>query len=92
MKFDIIEYPDWAAEGLFFALVHSKPIVAHLHTPLPVISRYNGLSANTDNRWASALERFSVHRADLITSPSELLVKELKGLGWLQNQRVEVIP
>jgi len=92
MKFDIIEYPDWAAEGLFFALVHSKPIVAHLHTPLPVISRYNGLSANTDNRWASALERFSVHRADLVTSPSKLLVKELKGLGWLQNQRVEVIP
>jgi len=45
-----------------------------------------------DVTWASFLEHFSVCRADAITSSSQLLVKALEKIGWLQELNVEVIP
>lgn len=93
IDFDVIEYPDWGAEGWAFAVWHRKPLVAHLHTPIPVIWRYNGLPMTpTAYRAISALERFSIARADLITSPSEHLVAELKAMGWLANRDVAIVP
>lgn len=41
VDFDVVEVPDWGAEGWALALFRSKPTVAQLHTPLPVISRYH---------------------------------------------------
>jgi len=92
IDFDVIEHPDWSAEGWFFALLHNRPLVAHLHTPLPVILKHNQLPVTFDARIASTLEHFSVKRSDVITSPSRLLVKTLNDIGWLKGKDVEIIP
>lgn len=90
--FDVIEYPDWGAEGWLLGLTRSIPLVAHLHTPLPLIQRYNRLPRNRDVAAASFLERMSVRRAHLITSASHLLVTALNEIGWLKGRTVEIIP
>ena len=94
LKFDVIECPDWGAEGLLFALCRPSPLVVHLHTPFIVSHRFdsNGTPLGRDGRMASALERYAVHRADVVTSGSQLMVKELNRLGWLRKKEVEIIP
>ena len=90
LDFDAVESPDWMAEGLIFAL-RRRPLVAHLHTPLAVTSRYGSRSPGRDDRLAAFLERVTVERARVVTSPSKLLVAELRAQGWLRRNRVEII-
>jgi glycogen synthase len=92
IPFDAIEYPDWGAEGWAFSLARSAPLLAHLHTPLPLIQQYNGLERNCDVAVASFLERLSVRRADRILSASQLLVTALANIGWLKGRTVDIIP
>jgi glycogen(starch) synthase len=92
IAFDVIEYPDWGAEGWLLSIPRSAPLVAHLHTPLPLIQHYNRLPRNRDAAAASFLERLSVVRAHLIMSSSHLLVSALNEIGWLKGRSVDVIP
>ncbi len=92
IDFDIIEYPDWEAEGLIFALLRTRPLVAELHTPLPLIHKYSYLPMNRDIFLASALEHFAVRHADAIISPSRLLIQALKDIGWLPDLSPSIIP
>ena len=92
VTFDVVEGPDWGAEGLLFALRRRTPLVTHLHTPLPVVRRFNGLVDDRAARWAAALERFTVRRSDVLTAPAPILVEELSRLGWVAKRWVEIIP
>jgi len=92
INFDVIEYPDWGAEGWLFAFFHTKPLVAHLHTPLLLIRQHNRSPVNRDVSFASFLEHFSVTRSDLITSASYLLINALNEVGWLRASNIEVLP
>jgi glycosyltransferase involved in cell wall biosynthesis len=94
ISFDVIEYPDWAGMGFIFALLHTKPLVAHLHTPppSPSIYRHYGFPINRDLLWAYSLVHFATRRADVITAPSRSLVATLKGMGFLRGRDVEDIP
>jgi glycosyltransferase involved in cell wall biosynthesis len=88
--FDVVEAADWMAEGLGLAFRRPAPLVVHLHTPLAVTSRYAGSRQTHDLRVASALERLAVRRADLVTSPSERLLREV-GPSWLAGKRVRMV-
>jgi glycogen synthase len=90
---DVVEAPDWMAEGLVFALLRGLPLIGHLHTPLPVIGRNNPGSFRwtRDAQVAGFLERMAIRRADLITSPSKLLVAELARLGWFRSDAVTIV-
>jgi len=92
VHFDVIEIADWGAEGWALALVHSKPIVAQLHTPLAVIARYSDVRNKRDWAWASRLEHFAVHRADVITSPTSTQLRSFHEVGWLKGRDVITIP
>jgi glycogen(starch) synthase len=83
IRFDVVESPDYVADGFIFALLRSTPLVGHLHTPLLVLARHNGLAANWDRRFGDALERFTMRRADVVTSPSRMLARDLVREGWL---------
>ena len=92
LEFDVIEYPDVGAEGWMFALRHHIPLVAHLHLPIPIWLPPEEIEENPlDFRWTSFLERFAIRRADVVTSPSKLLVKRLRDLKWLQDRNPEII-
>jgi glycosyltransferase involved in cell wall biosynthesis len=88
--FDVVEAADWMAEGLGLAFRRRAPLVVHLHTPLAVTSRYAGTPRTLDLRAASALERVPVRRADVVTSPSERLLREV-GPKWLAGKRVRMV-
>jgi glycogen(starch) synthase len=88
--FDVVEAADWMAEGLGLAFRRPAPLVVHLHTPLAVTSRYAGTPRTLDLRVASALERVPVRRADVVTSPSERLLREV-GPRWLAGKRMRMV-
>jgi len=90
IAFDVVETPDWMAEGLLLAR-GGTPLVAQLHTPLAVTARYGVRGLTRDARWAARLERTTVERSRLVISPSELLVRELCAAGWLRRSNVRVV-
>lgn len=91
-SFDVVEYPEWMAEGLFFSLLRPSATVAELHTPLSILGKHFGYRANLDFKLGCLMEKCGVRRADKVSSPSQLLVDELAGSGWLQGRLPEVIP
>ncbi|HEY6419302.1 MAG TPA: glycosyltransferase family 4 protein [Candidatus Binataceae bacterium] len=92
VNFDLIEYPEWGAEGWLFALIRSVPTVAQLHVGTDLIQRHNRFTTAWDARLASAAERFSIRRSDLVVSSSELLVRELRAAGWFTRVEPEILP
>lgn len=90
LEFDVIETPDWMAEGLAFGLV-GRPVVAQLHTPLAVTARYGTRGLVRDARSASFLEKVTVDRARMVISPSNLLVDALRRGGWLRRANVRIV-
>jgi glycogen synthase len=91
LAFDVVESPEWMAEGLVFALLRSKPHVGHLHTPLLILARHNLLPSTWDRRFGDALERTAMRRADVVTSPSRMLARDLVADGWLREGVARVV-
>jgi glycosyltransferase involved in cell wall biosynthesis len=93
LEVDVVEAPDWMAEGLAFALARTRPLVAHLHTPLVLVGRHNPGSFrwSRDGRLAASLERLAVRPADVVTSPSHLLARDLARDGWLGHLEPRII-
>lgn len=90
-RFDVIESPEWLAESLFVAPATRVPVVVNLHTPLHILFSFDVKRFGRDLRIADRLERFSVGRAALVTSASELLAETLRSDGWLRG-RPRIVP
>jgi glycosyltransferase involved in cell wall biosynthesis len=84
IRFDVIEIADFGGEGLLLG-GRRRPVVAHLHGPLTLTHQYSGAERGRDTRVADWLERTTVARADLVTSPSNLVSRDLRGAGWLRG-------
>jgi len=80
--FDVIECPDWMAEGLLIAKVGSTPVVCDLHGSVPYLGDIGVGLQRRDNRMAARLESWAVASADLVTSPSQVLVDLYSEFGW----------
>jgi glycogen(starch) synthase len=91
VAFDVIEAPEYMAEGLLFALTRSKPLVVHLHTPALVTAKFRGKGTGWEARLSDFLERISVHRANVVTSPSLFLVEYLRRQGWLGDRAISIV-
>jgi glycogen synthase len=91
LNVDVVESPDWLAEGFIFALLRSKPHVGHLHTPLLVLAQHNLLPTTWDRRFGDAIERTAMRRADVVTSPSWMLARDLAANGWLGSRSASVV-
>jgi len=90
---DVIEAPDWLAEGLIFGVLRSRPLVAHLHTPLRFVERHNPASFRwtRDAALADHLERVAVKHANVVTCPSRLLADDVKRERWLVGRKPVII-
>jgi glycogen synthase len=91
--FDVVEAPDWLAEGLVFSALGSRPLVVHLHTPLLLVGRHNPDSFRwtRDRHLANRIERYAARHADLLTSPSRLLAEDLAREGWIGDDEPRII-
>jgi glycogen(starch) synthase len=93
VEFDVVEAPDWFAEGLAFSLLKPRPLVAHLHTPFGLVGRNDPGSSrpSRDGKLADRVERFAVRHADVVTSPSRLLARDLAREGWLGSHEPRIV-
>ncbi len=89
---DVVETQDGETRGLFFALRHSVPLVIYLHTPTMLDVWLMGRPLSWRGRLADRIDRLSSDRADVLTSPSQLLVDTLRRFGWLEGEVPEIIP
>ncbi len=86
-RYQVIESPDWKAPG--HDLVRSKTLhgefretclVAHLHSSTEDVARWNSVRPlKSKERRAVAMERYVKESADVILSPSELMLAPLRG-------------
>jgi glycogen(starch) synthase len=91
IRFDVVEIADFGAEGLLLGLGLRGRVVVQLHGPLRLTHRYGGVERGRDSRLADWLERTTVARADLVTSSSHLVTRELRDAGWLRADPARVV-
>lgn len=93
-SFDVIEAPEWKAEGLLLRWPRRGAVVVHLHLPLEVARRWRQLDGRAPRgvRFAEWLERRSARHADAVTATSELSRTLPGGSRWCPELSVTVVP
>jgi len=91
LRFDIVEAPNWMAEGLFFSVARKCPLVTHIHSCVSDNQRTGRLPLDRDMRLAIFLENTCVARADHITGAT---LGALKGSQWryIAGKDMTVVP
>ena len=64
---DVIESPNWDAEGLLAAIEHRVPMVVRAHSPLFKVAETQGWEVTADLEECMALEDLLLRHADMIT-------------------------
>ncbi len=82
LDFDVVEAPDWMAEGLLLGERHTVPLVVDLKGNLLTYTRFGGQELTWHGRISDLLERRSVAAATVVTSPSHMTTEVLRAAGW----------
>ncbi len=91
--FDVVEMPNWGAEGLCYSFHQRAPLVIRLSTPLAQVSLLKeGLSDRMGLRLACFLEALPVRRAAHIIANSRFIAQYCTDLYGTPNAEGEVIP
>jgi glycosyltransferase involved in cell wall biosynthesis len=91
---DVVECPEWMAEGLALALGRTLPLVVRLHSSARQLFPYTGQGANLlgiDGRIAARLEEISARRANVVVSTRANL-DEVAGSVRLDDRALHAIP
>jgi glycosyltransferase involved in cell wall biosynthesis len=91
LPFDVIEAPDWMAEGLLVSLRSKVPMVVDLKGNLHTYSRASGLDLGWQGRLSDAMERCEVSRAAAVTSPSLMTAELLGAAGWPNVTKATIV-
>jgi glycogen(starch) synthase len=87
---DLIEFVDTDSEGFVYALGRRrKPYVLYLHFPAAMAKLHYQTEIDP---WLVGMERTVRRRADLVTSPSLRLARELEHIENMPSRPTEVIP
>lgn len=78
--FDVIECPEWNAEGFVFALRRRAPLVVRLHSSGAQVFPYIG-PLDRDRRAAVRVEDGTIRRADLVTGTDAQIQSVRQRLG-----------
>jgi glycogen(starch) synthase len=89
---DVVEAPEWQAEGWWLARRGRLPLVTKLHTPTYLVERLNGQVDPPRSRSIRWLERDQAHRSTAVVAPTRAIADRV-GDDWkLPDARVSVIP
>lgn len=92
--FDVIEAPEWKAEGLLLGRPRKGPVLVHLHLPQELVRRWSGTPLRRARGAALAewLERRTVLAASAVTATSQLSRTLPDGTPWLPDVSIDVVP
>jgi glycosyltransferase involved in cell wall biosynthesis len=90
--FDVIECPDYGAEGLLFALLKDRRLVCCVHSPVWASTSPEAISPGRDMDWAESLEHFAMRRARAVTAASTHLVDLVRANRDLSGVFVAPVP
>ena len=90
-RFDVVEVPEWKAQGLLLRLVRRGAVVVHLHLGFELQAAWNGATASRGWRISFALERWTARLARECTATSERTRRLPDGSTWLASRQVEVV-
>ena len=86
IDFDVIEAPDWYAEGLLLARFGKVPLVVHIHSPWhdpqPGVDSSSSRPSVIAGRIADWLERSAARHSYLVTCPSHDMARRLHARNW----------
>ena len=91
---DVIECPEWSAEGLALALRGASPLVVRLHSSARQLFPYTGQGTRLrglDGKLAAWLEEISARRANVVVSTRSNL-DEVAGRLGLDDRALHPIP
>lgn len=92
--FDVIEAPEWKAEGLLLQRCRRGPVVIHLHLPYELVRRWDRrpLRRWRGEQMAEWLERRTALASAAITATSQLSRLGPEGQRWLPDRAVAIVP
>lgn len=91
--FDVVEMPNWGAEGLCYALHPRAPLVIRLATPLAQVDIFKGgRAARPGLRLACFLEALPARRSARLIANSEYIAKLCGELYRIPKKETDVIP
>jgi glycosyltransferase involved in cell wall biosynthesis len=91
---DVIECPEWNAEGLALAVAGRAPLVVRLHSAARQLFPHTGQGRSLrglDGRWAAGLEETSARLAQVVVSTRGNLA-EMSDVVGLDRDAVHAIP
>lgn len=90
-RFDVIEAPEWKAQGLLLALARRGPVVTHVHLPLELEHAWNEQGMSRGAALACRLERLSATSAAARTATTRLSTRFPDGREWIPPESVELV-
>lgn len=84
--FDLVEAPDYMAEGSLIALRTSIPVLLHAHSGIRTVLSDSGERLGWDAWLSDRLEHSVTRMTPLVTSPSRMLLRDLRQAGWLHRK------
>lgn len=90
-RFDVIEAPEWKAQGLLLAAARRGPVVVHIHLPIELEQAWNGTGPSRGRRLSFVLERWTVAKASARTATSRQSTLGPGGEPWVPEHEVEVV-
>ena len=88
---DVLEVPEWSAEGLVVSLFKPCPLVVTLHTPGFVLQQFGARSPTTDRWLMDIFEKTAIMNADLIRCPSHSLARIVAEKYQIPIDRIHVV-
>jgi hypothetical protein len=85
---DVVESPNWEAEGLAIRHVGAFPIVVRLHSPLTAVAEMHAFPPSPDLADAIALERWLIASADGVTSSTAAVVNTVRDTMSIDPARI----
>jgi glycogen(starch) synthase len=89
---DVVQAPEWEAEGWWIARRASTPLVTRLATPTYLVETLNGRQPARASAPVRRLERDQARRSAALIAPSRAIAERV-GTDWeLDSGAIEVIP
>ncbi|NOY49710.1 MAG: glycosyltransferase family 4 protein [Chlorobi bacterium] len=89
---DVIECPDYLAQGLWGTYTHNDRLIIRLHTPEFLGDMLNERKPDMQNRFDYLCEKKALSRARYVTSVSDSLLGKVRGFSKIRAKKIAILP